>query len=151
MTMHSEFDVETGVFTGRVLGGEPDVLAANTAPGCALREGRHDHTRVCIDIATGDLVPHQPPAPQADDWQTWSWDTEAWRWVSVPTVAALARDVRAERDRRLLVCDWTDTTSAPARMGSVVYAAWQQYRQDLRDISAQTGFPSEITWPSPPA
>jgi len=28
--------------------------------------------------------------------------------------------------------------------------AWTAYRQDLRDIPSQAGFPSDITWPTKP-
>ena len=58
---------------------------------------------------------------------------------------------RAKRNRLLLESDWTDTYSAPGRLGAVVYQEWQDYRQGLRDISSQTGFPTEIVWPIAPS
>ncbi|WP_412841983.1 phage tail assembly chaperone, partial [Cereibacter johrii] len=30
-------------------------------------------------------------------------------------------------------------------------AAWTAYRQALRDVPEQPGFPAEIAWPEPPA
>lgn len=56
-----------------------------------------------------------------------------------------AADIRAERNRRLTNSDWTQVADAP-----VDKAAWATYRQALRDISAQTGFPWEVTWPDAP-
>lgn len=53
--------------------------------------------------------------------------------------------VRAERDRKLYVCDWTQLPDAP-----VDAAVWASYRQELRDITAQTD-PFNITWPQEPA
>lgn len=150
MGVWSFADEHTGVLTGAAFHGELGLLSLNTPSGCVAIPGQHDHTRVRVDLETGGLVSYQPPSPAADDWQTWAWDADAWRWVSVPTAAALAREARAERDRRLLACDWTDTASAPARLGAVLYAAWQDYRQALRDVSAQPGFPHTITWPEEP-
>lgn len=57
-----------------------------------------------------------------------------------------SRNVREERTRRLAYCDWTQLPDAP-----VDPAPWATYRQALRDITAQAGFPWDVTWPEPPA
>jgi hypothetical protein len=59
--------------------------------------------------------------------------------------AEQAQAVRAERTKRLVASDWTQVLDSP-----VDKAAWATYRQDLRDITAQTGFPWEVTWPDAP-
>lgn len=56
-----------------------------------------------------------------------------------------ATAVRTERNSRLAACDWTQVADAP-----VDKAAWATYRQELRDITSQPGFPWEITWPVAP-
>lgn len=56
--------------------------------------------------------------------------------------AALARK---KRDVLLTQSDWTQVADAP-----VDQAAWAVYRQALRDIPAQEGFPGEIIWPVTP-
>lgn len=61
-------------------------------------------------------------------------------------VAEKASVVRQERNRRLSVCDWTQLPDAP-----VDSAAWASYRQALRDITDQAGFPFDIEWPAPPS
>ena len=58
--------------------------------------------------------------------------------------------VRKERDALLAESDWTDMVSAPGRLGETLYAAWQAYRQALRDVTSQAGFPNSITWPTKP-
>ena len=68
---------------------------------------------------------------------------------SIPN-EVLADAARAERNQLLVASDWTDTLSAKARLGDVAYAAWQNYRQALRDLPQQTGFPITITWPTKP-
>lgn len=56
-----------------------------------------------------------------------------------------AESVRQERNSKLKNSDWTQVADAP-----VDKAVWATYRQALRDISTQTGFPWEITWPDAP-
>lgn len=58
--------------------------------------------------------------------------------------------VRKQRDALLAESDWTDMASAPGRLGETLYAAWQAYRQALRDVTSQAGFPNSITWPTKP-
>lgn len=56
-----------------------------------------------------------------------------------------ATAARSERDILLSASDWTQVADAP-----VDQAAWATYRQSLRDIPQQAGFPSNIMWPSKP-
>jgi len=58
---------------------------------------------------------------------------------------AKANQVRAERDRLLTATDWTQVADAP-----VVSLEWQPYRQALRDVPQQSGFPDSVEWPTPP-
>lgn len=59
--------------------------------------------------------------------------------------AEQAARVRADRNQRLADCDWTQLPDAP-----VDHTEWATYRQQLRTITAQQGFPWEITWPTAP-
>ncbi len=59
--------------------------------------------------------------------------------------AEQAKSVRASRDEKLKGCDWTQVADAP-----VDKAVWATYRQALRDVTAQSGFPWTITWPDAP-
>jgi len=56
-----------------------------------------------------------------------------------------ATRVRADRDKRLADTDWTQVADAP-----VDASAWATYRQSLRDVPSQNGFPHEVTWPEKP-
>ena len=51
-------------------------------------------------------------------------------------VASKAANVRAARDRALANSDWTQVADAP-----VDKTAWATYRQALRDLPSQVGFP----------
>ena len=64
---------------------------------------------------------------------------------SAANLAQLAARVRAERDARLAVCDWTQMPDAP--LSTEAKAAWAAYRQQLRDVPGQAGFPLVVEWP----
>ena len=59
--------------------------------------------------------------------------------------SALATEARSKRNTLLAASDWTQVADAP-----VDQAAWATYRQELRDITSQEGFPEAITWPVAP-
>ena len=65
--------------------------------------------------------------------------------IRPPTVEKLASEARAKRNELLAASDWTQVLDAP-----VDQAAWAIYRQELRDITAQPGFPENINWPMQP-
>lgn len=56
-------------------------------------------------------------------------------------------EVRNERNKLLTQSDWTQGRDIPEEVSTI----WQPYRQQLRDITNQIGFPFEIIWPAPPA
>lgn len=59
--------------------------------------------------------------------------------------AQQASNVRRLRDSELKGTDWTQIQDVPMDQ-----AAWAAYRQELRDIPNQDGFPWEIMWPVDP-
>ena len=56
-----------------------------------------------------------------------------------------AGQMRSYRNTLLAECDWTQLQDAPVNQ-----QAWANYRQQLRDITTQPGFPWEIEWPAKP-
>ena len=58
--------------------------------------------------------------------------------------ATAAESVRTDRDSRLAVTDFHGLTD------TVMSEAMTTYRQLLRDVPAQAGFPNSITWPESP-
>jgi len=59
--------------------------------------------------------------------------------------AEQAKSMRQTRSDKLADCDWTQVADSP-----VDKAAWATYRQALRDITTQDGFPWTVTWPDAP-
>ena len=62
--------------------------------------------------------------------------------------AEAATTARATRDGLIASCDWMAIKAFEA--GTGVATEWATYRQALRDVSAQEGFPNDITWPEKP-
>ena len=61
----------------------------------------------------------------------------------VESLTEQAKSVRQSRDDKLKESDWTQVADAP-----VDKAVWATYRQALRDVPLQTGFPWTIDWPT---
>lgn len=59
--------------------------------------------------------------------------------------AQQANSQRAYRNTLLSECDWTQLQDAPVNQ-----QAWANYRQELRDVTKQAGFPWDIAWPEKP-
>jgi hypothetical protein len=76
--------------------------------------------------------------------QTWAVTDASADEIEARTVAQ-ASAMRSDRNARLAASDWTQLADAP-----VDSAAWASYRQALRDVTAQAGFPWNVTWPDAP-
>ena len=59
--------------------------------------------------------------------------------------AEQAKSVRQQRGEKLKDSDWTQLADSTANK-----TAWATYRQALRDVTQQSGFPWTITWPAQP-
>lgn len=57
-----------------------------------------------------------------------------------------AEDHRLYRNVLLRDSDWTQAADIP----DTIKGAWATYRQALRDVPQQSGFPDNIEWPVPP-
>lgn len=57
-----------------------------------------------------------------------------------------AAEARKQRDTLMAATDWTQLDDYP----KANKAAWKNYRQQLRDVPQQSGFPETIIWPTSP-
>jgi len=103
----------------------------------------HDHL---VQTVVRDAEPHNnETAVDEETGETY----ETGRWVIGYTVVNKPQDkaedaVRNQRNRLLQDTDWmalSDNTMSPA---------WASYRQALRDITEQAGFPYSVVWPTKP-
>lgn len=61
---------------------------------------------------------------------------------------AQAEAVRIDRNRRLADCDWTHLADSPLDLDAKL--AWALYRETLRMVPQQEGFPWDVKWPPKP-
>lgn len=64
------------------------------------------------------------------------------------TMIQREQQAKAQRDDLLIRSDWTEVTT---QLPLAKRTEWATYRQQLRDITAQPGFPWEVIWPTKPA
>jgi hypothetical protein len=61
-------------------------------------------------------------------------------------LAAKIASVRSQRNQKLKDSDWSQGKDIP----DAVSTPWATYRQALRDVPQQSGFPWDVTWPTQP-
>ena len=86
-----------------------------------------------------ELYQHDDPQPTADELQA-----ELDRLVAAQPMVEL----REERDRRLAATDWEIVKHK--ELGTTIPAALKTYRQELRDLPANTSDPANPSWPVKP-
>jgi hypothetical protein len=85
------------------------------------------------------------PTLKAGKWEmTWAVTPATPEEISQRT-SAKESEVRQQRNALLSACDWTQLPDAP-----VDHTVWATYRQELRDVTAQAGFPWNVVWPEQP-
>jgi hypothetical protein len=112
-------------------------------------------TRYCINRVIvddpNDFVPYRPGievAPRHDGQIGWKL-TENNEWEEPPrNVYTPAQKIRRNRDYLLKKSDKYSYPDYP--MTNEQRTAWIEYRQALRDITAQSGFPDNVVWPVKP-
>ena len=98
-------------------------------------------------LSDTQVLEEDPPVFDVDA-QRWS---QVWRVREMTTEEVTQRfdsaasAVREQRNDKLKDSDWTQITDATADK-----TAWAVYRQALRDVTAQAGFPWTIIWPDAP-
>lgn len=79
-------------------------------------------------------------------------ETKLWRGYTAEEQAEIdtqkAAQVRRERNAKLTECDWTQLNDTP--LDNAAKIQWTAYRQALRDITTQSGFPHSVVWPTKP-
>ena len=93
-----------------------------------------------VNVSTGEIVqiPYTTEEQAEYDTKKAAWDAGA--------NDRKAAEVRAERNTKLVATDWTQT----ADVSQSVKDRYVTYRQALRDVTAQSGFPWTITRPDAP-
>ena len=113
--------------------------------------GYGDETGITFLVKKGEsekgvAIGHKFYPPDHPDF---SWAVDTLNSLPPPTPtdpeAVLAGEMREQRNLLLGQCDWTQVPDAP-----VDKSAWATYRQELRDVPQQSGFPDNVIWPEEP-
>lgn len=126
--------------TGRILRtvSTPGDPALQLLPGEQYLVGTaNDAAQYIVDDAVVDM-PQRP-----GEFYSFNYSTAQW----VLDTVALERSIRARRDGLLASTDWTQMPDVAADTKQ----KYAEYRQLLRDVPQQDGFPEAVVWPTPPA
>lgn len=74
------------------------------------------------------------------------WNDTTFSWVENSQL----KEVEIKRNRYMLLSssDWTQLPNNPLSIEK--QTAWANYRQELRDITTQSGYPFDVVWPTKP-
>lgn len=101
------------------------------------------------DADYSQVVVEVPPVLSGSNYQqTWEVQDAPAEVITLRTEKK-SEEMRQIRNQLLAASDWTqipDAISAGANQ-----AQWSEYRQQLREITSQPGFPWDVTWPEKPA
>lgn len=95
-----------------------------------------------FNFATQEIEP-LPPKPDADSYYKWDWQNAAWVYDDDAAIKAVTN----QRDSSLRASDWTQLPDVPLANK----AEWATYRQALRDVPQQSGYPQHVIWPQKPS
>ena len=99
-------------------------------------------------LMSNTQVLEEDPPVFSTEYQRW---TQVWRVRDMTDEEVQQRndskalEIRTERNQKLSESDWTQLADA-----QIDKAAWATYRQALRDVPSQAGFPWTIEWPTQP-
>ena len=107
-----------------------DDLSEATVPFAAVASGDYPHSHEifarCVAGDFGAIAEYfAPPAPTTEE---------------------LAAVARSNRNTLLTETDWTQAADVPQATKDL----WAPYRQALREVPEQVGFPIAIVWPTKP-
>ena len=113
---------------------------------------------ILVDFSLAPVTPTDPPTidhtqnltrgaeklPEGSYAETWTATAASTEEIAERTTNK-TNSVRFIRNETLKNSDWTQLPDSP-----VDSVDWAAYRQDLRDIPQQVGFPWTVTWPTEP-
>lgn len=91
------------------------------------------HTHKFVNGVQVDLTPEEISQIEAEE-ANWLAGADARKAVKV----------REERNEKLAATDWTQAADVPQS----VKDSYAPYRQALRDLPTQSGFPNQVVWPT---
>jgi len=135
--IYTIYTIQTGQIVGVV---QSNNIEVQLSSGQAYLEGSYNDTQFYVENGLPVAIPQQP-----NDFSVFDYATKSW--VADPSLA-IAYNSQQRLDL-LYLSDWTQIPNNP--LTTEQQAAWATYRQELRDIPQQSGYPFNVIWPVPPA
>jgi hypothetical protein len=104
-------------------------------------EGGYSMFQYYVDVENKVAVPF-PPKPS--EYSVFDFQTKQW----VDSYPLAEQNVKIQRNELLMQSDWTQLPNNP--LTPEKQQQWADYRQQLRDIPAQPGYPFNVVWPTKP-
>jgi hypothetical protein len=117
-----------------------DDIQSQLQNGESYLEGLIDDAIYYIANGVAVAIPAQP-----DQYSVFDFTNK--QWVQNENLAIA--DVLPKRQRLLYASDWTQIPNGP--LTTAQQEAWATYRQELRDIPEQSGYPFNVIFPTPPS
>lgn len=135
------FYVKYDIATGQILSsGNTQATAIEGRDGFMVVDGPVDNTLFKVE---NQQIVALPPSPGPD--YVYNFTTNQWE-INILRVTG---QVLQQRNDLLYASDWTQLPNGP--LTPTQQTAWATYRQELRDITSQPGYPTNVVWPVPPA
>jgi len=121
--------------------------------GCAVIDGVGTYQDSYVSNGVVCLYTTEQRNLKADNpGLSYVWSNYSFSWVSKFTqseqYAIQEASVKSTRDTLLYESDWTQIPNNP--LTTEKQQEWAVYRQQLRDITSQSGYPFNVVWPTQP-
>jgi hypothetical protein len=152
MTTYVQYQIATGEIVASGVT-NTDVLPFVVLDGNAYLEGYGSNaTQYVANGAIIDYTPQQQATKLTKPNYECAWSNTTFTWVDTRTAEQKndekSSDAIAKRDVLLDESDWIVIRAVD--QGTPIPTDWQTYRQNLRDVPEQSGFPTNIVWPVAP-
>jgi hypothetical protein len=132
--------VKYSLATGQIFNsGNTQATAIEGRDGYMIVDGPVDNTLFKVE---NQQIVALPPSPGPD--YVFNFTTNQWE-IDTPRVTG---QVLQQRNDLLYASDWTQIPNNP--LTPEQQTAWATYRQELRDIPEQSGYPYNVIWPVAP-
>ena len=120
---------------------ESDIDKQNVPDGYALQivENYINWSDFYVLNNTLIAIPEKP-----NQYSIFNYTTKQWEIDQNQLIFVIAK----KRNSLLLFSDWTQLPNNPLTVEQ--QQAWATYRQQLRDITSQSGYPTNVVWPLQP-
>jgi len=93
-----------------------------------------------LQYVSNGAVVNMPDRPSLH--HKFNYESKVWE----PDFQSSEISARSQRDQLLAASDWTQLPDVPIATKQL----WVDYRQQLRDVTSQSGYPFNVVWPTPP-